>query len=399
MSQQSLQSPQSPKYLQLDDLPVEIIRRIAANGPFTSALSLRRVNRSLHRACSDWTVFRGVIENNGNGRHGQFCSSPFCAFAFQYITQGDPLPLAPFTKQLIQAHYPGAREIGVATWFCLAASSISTHLSPENNEARIKFYLDLREDPEEASDELDLDLNLNISIIPWIANMNEPLGFSRGHVPDRYCPITVVLPIAYRALSVLHPEISLAIAKGTISKHTYTMIQIPVPATLPIPPSAFDIPFASFMKIPAPLSPDCVEQFGKCHLPAMTAPSFLESGTWTGYLCGSLDAPFKTTPTWNAPMRDLTFTTTAQEEDSNILNFRSNNSHLGVFGSFHLKGQMWRDSGKMNLVVSWDSEPQKFFFQAVMCPFGIIGSFGESTDGLWMWFWKSEWTGGKEVEW
>jgi hypothetical protein len=56
--------PASSKRHQLDRLPVEIIRQIAASGPYPSALSLLQVNRTMRDACKDWTVFRGIIENN-----------------------------------------------------------------------------------------------------------------------------------------------------------------------------------------------------------------------------------------------------------------------------------------------------------------------------------------------
>lgn len=52
--------------LKLDDLPVEIIQRIASLGPSDSALALLRVNKHLNKACNDRQVFREVIEN-GNG--------------------------------------------------------------------------------------------------------------------------------------------------------------------------------------------------------------------------------------------------------------------------------------------------------------------------------------------
>jgi hypothetical protein len=51
---------------QLDSLPVEIIRRIAASGRSIDALNLMRTNRRLLDICKDWTIFRQLIENNNN---------------------------------------------------------------------------------------------------------------------------------------------------------------------------------------------------------------------------------------------------------------------------------------------------------------------------------------------
>ena len=52
---------------QFDTLPVEIIRRIASNGPCRSALSLLRTSRRLHAAVDDLTVFQAIITNDANG--------------------------------------------------------------------------------------------------------------------------------------------------------------------------------------------------------------------------------------------------------------------------------------------------------------------------------------------
>jgi len=52
--------PASSKRHQLDQLSVEIIRQIAASGPYASALSLLQANRTMHDACKDWTVFKAL---------------------------------------------------------------------------------------------------------------------------------------------------------------------------------------------------------------------------------------------------------------------------------------------------------------------------------------------------
>jgi hypothetical protein len=57
---------EAPAPYRLDSLPMEIIRRVASHGPFTSTISLLQVNRALYHACNDWTVFQGIIANNAN---------------------------------------------------------------------------------------------------------------------------------------------------------------------------------------------------------------------------------------------------------------------------------------------------------------------------------------------
>lgn len=52
----------------LDELPVEIVRRIASVGACEAALALSKVNTTLHAACHDTLVYRAIINNrNGNG--------------------------------------------------------------------------------------------------------------------------------------------------------------------------------------------------------------------------------------------------------------------------------------------------------------------------------------------
>lgn len=53
--------------LQLDTLPVEVVRRIAARVPCNDVLNLMQVNHKLRNACNDWTVFQYLIQYNSNG--------------------------------------------------------------------------------------------------------------------------------------------------------------------------------------------------------------------------------------------------------------------------------------------------------------------------------------------
>lgn len=54
-----------PQY-QLDTLPVEIIRLIAASGPYTSVAALATVNHRLRSACESWTIYRDLIQVYGD---------------------------------------------------------------------------------------------------------------------------------------------------------------------------------------------------------------------------------------------------------------------------------------------------------------------------------------------
>jgi hypothetical protein len=76
--------PDLPERHQLDKLPAEVIRLIAASGPCSSALSLLRVNRTIYDACKGWTVFKGIIENNANSDLWRPRWTPFTSPSFRH---------------------------------------------------------------------------------------------------------------------------------------------------------------------------------------------------------------------------------------------------------------------------------------------------------------------------
>ena len=55
--------------LKVDNLPVEILQRVASYLPATAALRFLRVNRSIYKACNDRQVFKAIV-NNRNAYDG-----------------------------------------------------------------------------------------------------------------------------------------------------------------------------------------------------------------------------------------------------------------------------------------------------------------------------------------
>ena len=49
--------------MNLADLPVEVVRRIASFSSFDSVLNLSYASRHFYKACEDWTVFRDVLKH------------------------------------------------------------------------------------------------------------------------------------------------------------------------------------------------------------------------------------------------------------------------------------------------------------------------------------------------
>lgn len=129
------------------------------------------------------------------------------------------------------------------------------------------------------------------------------------------------------------------------------------PTVLPLPPVATDIPFPSFMKVPTPFSSHCNEAFATCHLPAMTAPDFIEKGSWTEYLYGGqkfMDirvSIFEGSPRLH-PIEGLKFSTKQLSNDPNILDLCST-KFISVFGWCRFEGQtdierLWENDHEIN---------------------------------------------------
>jgi hypothetical protein len=253
---------------------------------------------------------------------------------------------------------------------------------------RIQFYGDLKgQDLTNGSAEDLRVFYLNLEVFPWISMDG---GGSRFHDPG--APTFLILPMAYKALPVIYHELLLEIERGII-KDRFTEMAMPAPARLPLPPTAFDIPFSSLMDVPVPFSLGCAEMFSYCHLPVMTSPEFIESGEWTGYYGIHLNQPFADSPRsrFDVPMEGIKFSVTTHEAEPGILNLRSNGKLVDSRGAFHFEGQIWRDSGKINLRKCCENDPIETHLQALLTPFGIIASRHEGV-GHWMWLWKSKWS-------
>jgi hypothetical protein len=57
------------------------------------------------------------------------------------------------------------------------------------------------------------------------------------------------------------------------------------------PPTAFDIPFSLFMKLPVPFHKDFLWKFACCHVENMLEQTFLQDGQWTGYFSMGFEDP------------------------------------------------------------------------------------------------------------
>ena len=157
---------------------------------------------------------------------------------------------------------------------------------------------------------------------------------------------------------------------------------------IPIPTST-SIPFHSMMDVPLPFSPSAVAEFASCHLAKMTTADFLEDGEWTGYYAMSygLDGSVKFDP----PMHSIRFVATANSDSPTTLNLHGVGKD-GI-GDFDLDGKLVPETGQVLLKkrywvsITWD-------WACMMTPMGIVGTWGRSNYGGWVWLWKTGWTAG-----
>ena len=76
------------KALPLDQLPVEIIRKIAVHGDGPSLLALAATNRTLRLACYDAVVLQALVEYGGPRKHDKPCVWP-CSIPRPISTLGE----------------------------------------------------------------------------------------------------------------------------------------------------------------------------------------------------------------------------------------------------------------------------------------------------------------------
>lgn len=427
-----------------DQLPTEIIRRIAASGPCASVLSLLLTSRKIHNACDDWTVYKSVIENHSNGGRqwilgtlilpshkgiwARYALADMLAWQFMASAINTPREnMHRWAPMLIASHR-------TSSYFHpdYQLSSVDPLLDFGNVKQLSKSLRGLEDSPEallpfqfcvtacsmfHQNHQRDFDSDLNrmslygsllgynfeqesrFELSRVIANLERfPQSAFPHEVRDPTIPLTRLLSLAYKALPLIYYELIIAIANNTVYVPTYpthlpgTQTPFPPqPARPPnhYPPTAIQIPFASLINMPLPFSSVGGRSFSTAHLPTMTDPSFFSEGTWAGYSLSVLEMDDDPrTVIFDTPLSDMKFQTRASPNDSNIVDIWCEKICDGVLAPFRFRGTLWRDSGRIALIQCCVSAYIDITFEAVMTPFGIIGSW---TLGHWLWLWKSEW--------
>lgn len=171
--------------------------------------------------------------------------------------------------------------------------------------------------------------------------------------------------VTLQGLGILVVE--LKVASGEVGP-----VQMPVTAT--------DFPFQTFMDLPQPLGAACPGQFVYCHLAKMLTAPFIEGGRWTGVLY--FERPKKCWRTLDA----FTLTIIDSGTTPEIIELQSSVARM-AHKTLKLTFLLRRADGIANIIVTGaQSRHNCNRWQAVLTPFGFVGTRCE--DAVWLWLWK-----------
>ena len=120
--------------------------------------------------------------------------------------------------------------------------------------------------------------------------------------------------------------------------------------------------------------------FNTAGLGKTTRPEFIENEPWIGYYCYSMATSDVEV---DAMMSDVTIKCIAQDVVSTELEGQG----VGGCGGFDIRGVLHRATGLMTLIKQYrqDTINTEWRWDAVMTPFGIVGTRGRIPWGGWFW--------------
>ncbi|CAD6574884.1 MAG: hypothetical protein ASARMPRED_006960 [Alectoria sarmentosa] len=422
----------STEITKLDGLPVEILGRIASIGTCEAALALSKVNRILHTACNDRLVYKAILDNrNGNGgqewqhRIPLSMESPVSSWARyaladsraaqDYTVSLEPRTFASWAPQLMAYHHPflnlaSASSLTDAFTLTQTKAADSTHalaFKPTNLQAELQaigsthalaFCLALRLMSEEPLGHLGPQWPTRNTETPWARTrttltryLKQPLYLPTID-PSHFSVYNPRMLLQKRSWALVAVGLLSVMLRETIElgqiRRVHQRVHNATGYVLVIPvPTSTSIPFHSMMDVPLPFSPNATTELASCHLAKMTTADFLEDGEWAGYYSYGLGGSGGFDP----PMHSIRFVATANSDSPTTLNLHGVGTD-GI-GSFDLDGKLVPETGQVLLKkvywasITWD-------WACMMTPMGIVGSWGRSNYGGWVWLWKTGWTAG-----
>ncbi|KAH7348817.1 hypothetical protein BKA65DRAFT_550883 [Rhexocercosporidium sp. MPI-PUGE-AT-0058] len=482
----------------LSTLPSEILQQISTYLPPSSVICLLLVNRSLKRAVDHWSMWRSLISGNPRFPNGilssageegwkRYVLADIKARRWQeggrgggarLILQVDDLRWLPM---LMAIHHPILRTItpGMARHLAIQASpcsqatlferssiehgedqkrTLSFPTNPKtslsNSEWKSKlagsFCLAVahmsslvpqdQEEAAEGQDDNDENSDYNtaaerqiriphspqLSKVPWFNIHTSEPSLSAD---KKATLVTALHALALTAIAHFSTELALAILEHRTGSTTLSQISHP--------PNSSTLPLSHLPSLPDPLSTDCVEKFGTCHLKIMATPEFFEEGEWTGAYAytglwgvrnggasrsGERVDIFNCVGGVNRTVRlngldrpnerfgfvveeRIRFRRVADEGvggEGDVFVLRSN-CFYSQMGTHVLELRVRRSTGLIG-VREWNAEGVARGNEkgtgggnssgAVLTPFGVVGAIGVGTS--WMWLWRREWSGGFE---
>jgi hypothetical protein len=198
--------------------------------------------------------------------------------------------------------------------------------------------------------------------------------------------------IALKALALLSIEVKSAVARGTLLPGGSRLLEQnrrQRSSEFQIPRSSRDIPFSSFMEIPAPYSPNSTALFATCHLPKMTTKSFIEDGEWSGVEFRSHTNHIGMSSVTS--IHPLKLIATCHDPLSNVMELESR-PLLGLEAQHHFRIRLKKSCGVSIWTAQSDVTSQSINWQGILTPFGFVGTTTLSP-GEWFWLWKTSWSG------
>ncbi|KAF3901858.1 hypothetical protein AA313_de0209465 [Arthrobotrys entomopaga] len=175
------------------------------------------------------------------------------------------------------------------------------------------------------------------------------------------------------------------------------------------------------MELPKPFGNPA--DFVWCHLEKMTSKEFLEDGEWMGFYTygeyerfdpGMVGIKFKVVEPGQYEVSEDEYPDdydpnewkTIDTENAEVVHITARGGEDDV-GEFKLFGQILRNTGKFVFTKMYtrvvDGKPQKchkWDWLGFMTPFGMVGMWCSSADGVYseFWIWKDNWYGDRDED-
>jgi hypothetical protein len=388
----------------LDAIPAEIIKRIASFAPCEAVINLLKVNRRLHRICSDTFVFKAILEN-GNMKP--------CAWH-----TGDSF-LPPMDVSLL----PGK---SLSDWKRLALADTRARDWFHSRGMNGTNYDDMKEWLPQM---LALDHPLiakQLEINHLVPLLKQGLLGSQEHNHHNHLDGYMIETLAFFAMVTILKQTSEINHESNLNSygHEYSversisqalgelrqlntsgflspMASFYLPSVFAcalvldcetkavniLPPSPGKMPLWTLMGLPMPFS--AVHSLDDGFLKTMTSTSFLQDGEWVGYYSTGLVLGERVR--FDPPMQGIRFR--AIPEASHIFpdHVELQADGLDNVGRFSLSGFVQED-GTASFIKTY-AAGFSWEWDAQMTPFGIIGAWGRNSREFGnFWIWKKEWS-------